>query len=252
VSDVLVLCYHAVSERWPADLSVTPERLEEQLGLLVRRGYTGATFHEAVAAPLARRTLAVTFDDAYRSVLERAFPILSRLELPGSVFVPTDFAGREAPMSWPGIDRWIGGEHESELIGMSWSDLRRLADAGWEIGSHTRSHPRLTELDDGALMSELRGSREHCEQQLGARCRSLAYPYGDVDERVVEAAAKAGYEAAGTLPRRLVGTGPLAWPRVGVYHADGDRRFRAKVSPAMRRLRSSPAWVAIDRLRRAF
>jgi hypothetical protein len=67
---------------------------------------------------------------------------------------------------------------------------------------------------------------------------------------VVEAAAKAGYETAGTLPRRLVGTGPLAWPRVGVYHADGDRRFRAKVSPGMRRLRSSPAWEAIDRVRR--
>jgi peptidoglycan/xylan/chitin deacetylase (PgdA/CDA1 family) len=63
MSDVLVLCYHAVSVRWPAELSVTPERLEEQLRLLVRRGFKGATFHQAVIAPPAPRTLAVTFDD---------------------------------------------------------------------------------------------------------------------------------------------------------------------------------------------
>jgi peptidoglycan/xylan/chitin deacetylase (PgdA/CDA1 family) len=250
VSDVLVLCYHAVSERWPAALSVTAERLEEQLGLLVRRGYRGATFHDAVVAPPAPRTLAVTFDDAYRSVLERAFPILSRLELPGSVFVATDFAGAN-PMAWPGIDRWLGGPYEPELAGMSWSELGELAEAGWEIGSHTRSHPHLTQLDDAALAAELRESKEACQERLGRPCRSLAYPYGDVDDRVVHAAGKAGYEAAGTLPKRFIRPRPLEWPRVGVYHGDDARRFRLKVSPAFRLLRRSPVWVATDRARRA-
>src|SRR5215210_3808504 len=100
-SDVLILCYHAVSRTWPADLSVTPEQLERQLGRLVARGYRGATFTEALARPVRGKVLAVTFDDAYRSVLERAFPILSDLRLPATVFVPTDFAGTERPMSWP-------------------------------------------------------------------------------------------------------------------------------------------------------
>jgi peptidoglycan/xylan/chitin deacetylase (PgdA/CDA1 family) len=250
VADVLVLCYHAVSERWPADLSVTPQRFEEQLALLVRRGYRGATFQQAVVSPPARRTLAVTFDDAYRSVLELAFPILARLGLPGSVFVPTDFAGR-APMAWPGIDRWLGGPHEQELAGMSWEDLGELATAGWEIGSHTRSHPHLTLLDDASLADELRVSRETCEERLGRPCRSLAYPYGDVDERVVEAARAAGYETGATLPRRLTAAGPLEWPRVGIYHGDDLRRFRAKVSPQVRLLRRSPLWGVADRARRA-
>jgi peptidoglycan/xylan/chitin deacetylase (PgdA/CDA1 family) len=250
VGDVLVLCYHAVSERWPADLSVTPERLEEQLELLVRRGYRGATFHQAVTAPTARRTLAVTFDDAYRSVSELAFPILARRGLPGSVFVATDFAGK-SPMAWPGIDRWLGGPHEPELAGMSWSELGELAEAGWEVGSHTRSHPRLTELDDGALAAELRESREACEDRLGRPCRSLAYPYGDVDDRVVEAARAAGYESAGTLPKRFIRPRPLEWPRVGVYHGDDARRFRLKVSPAVRLVRRSRLWGITDRGRRA-
>src|SRR5687768_15757937 len=93
--DRLVLCYHAVSAEWPAKIAVTPDRLEEQLRLLLRRGYRGATFTEAATAPANGRFLAVTFDDAYRSVLKHAFPIMSRLGLPGTVFVPTNFAGSE-------------------------------------------------------------------------------------------------------------------------------------------------------------
>ena len=56
----------------------------------MRRGYRGATFEDAVSAPPARRTLAVTFDDAYLSVLELGKPILDRLGLVATVFVPTD------------------------------------------------------------------------------------------------------------------------------------------------------------------
>ena len=72
MSDVLVLCYHAVSERWPAPLSVTPEQLDRQLSLLHRRGFHGVTLSEALAGLPADRVLAVTFDDAYRSVRDLA------------------------------------------------------------------------------------------------------------------------------------------------------------------------------------
>lgn len=94
----MVLCYHAVSETWPAKIAVKPDQLEEQLRLLLRRGYSGATFTEAATAPANGKLLAVTFDDAFRSVLEYAFPILSRLGLPGTVFVPTSFPGSEVSM----------------------------------------------------------------------------------------------------------------------------------------------------------
>jgi len=242
VSDVVVLCYHAVADDWAADLCVTPDRLEAQLQLLVDRGYRGATFREAVLAPPASRTVAVTFDDAFRSVIQRAFPVLERLRLPGTVFAVTGVVGQPPPMSWPGIDRWIGGPHEPELECMSWDELGRLADSGWEIGSHTHSHPRLTTLDDQTLDEELVTSREVCAKRLGRTCASLGYPYGDHDPRVIVAARRAGYEAAGTLPGPLHPPEPLRWPRVGVYHRDDARRFRAKVSPLVRGLRASRAW----------
>ena len=242
MSDVLVLCYHAVSEEWPAALSVTPRRLERQLAGLVARGYRGATFRDAVLNPTASRTLAVTFDDAYRSVIDLAGPILRDLQIPATVFVPTAFAGTEQPMAWPGIDQWLEGPHEDELMPMSWEELGRLADEGWEVGSHTRTHPRLPEIDRAALREELQLSRAECERRLSTPCTSLAYPFGDHDVAVVEAAREAGYSAAGTLPSRFRSPSALRWPRVGIYHGDSELRFRCKASRAVRRLRASPAW----------
>src|SRR5438876_2741666 len=143
-ADVLVLCYHAVSPTWTAALSSTPGRFERQMERLVRRGYRGVTFTDAVTAAVRGRVLAVTFDDAFRSVFELARPILDRLGLPATVFVPTDFISEQSTLDWPGVGHWIGSAHEHELAPMSWAQMRTLAESGWEIGSHTGSHPRLT------------------------------------------------------------------------------------------------------------
>jgi peptidoglycan/xylan/chitin deacetylase (PgdA/CDA1 family) len=251
LTDVLILGYHAVSERWPAALSISPRHLEQHVQLLADRGFRGVTFHEAVLRPPSPKTLAITFDDAYRSVIELALPILSRVGFVATVFAPTDYMGTEEPMAWPGIDHWLAGEHASELMPMSWAELGRLAEAGWEIGSHTCSHPRLPTLDDAALREELERSRLEIERRLSLPCPSLAYPYGDHDDRVVEAAGRAGYESAGTLPARLKpARGPLDWPRIVVTRADDARRFRWKVSPLARRARATPAWSMLHAARR--
>ena len=78
--------------------------------------------------------------------------------------------------------------------------LAELADAGWEVGSHTRSHPRLPQVDDAALARELGDSRELIAERLGRPCESIAYPYGDFDERVVRATAAAGYRPRARSP----------------------------------------------------
>jgi len=242
LADVLVLCYHALSPTWTAALSTTPDRFERQISRLIRRGYRGMTFTEAVASPRRGRVLVVTFDDAYRSVIELGRPILDHFGLPATVFAPTDFIDAEGPVHWPGVDGWLGGLHERELSRMSWAELQTLRNAGWEIGSHTGSHPHMTGIDDRALEDELRRSKAACERHLGGPCTSLAYPYGDVDARVVAATARAGYRAAAALPEgRLGSRNALMWPRIGIYRLDGDLRFRLKISPMIRRLRGSPA-----------
>jgi peptidoglycan/xylan/chitin deacetylase (PgdA/CDA1 family) len=249
MSDVLVLCYHAISERWPASLSVRPDDFAHQLELLARRGYRAATFTDAVTTKRAGRTVVVTFDDAYRSVLSTALPLLARWGFPATVFAPTSFVGTGRPMKWPGVDHWVGTDHEDELLGLSWDELKYLAEQGWEVGSHTCSHPKLPELDDARLAFELRESKRVCERELGLTCTSLAYPFGAVDDRVVAAATEAGYVAAADLPKQFRLNDPLRWPRVGVFHRDDNRRFLLKTAVGVRRLRGSGAWSALERLR---
>jgi peptidoglycan/xylan/chitin deacetylase (PgdA/CDA1 family) len=246
--NLIVLCYHALSEDWNASLSVTPEQFEFQIGLLASRGYRGARFTEAALAEGPGKTVAITFDDGYRSVIELARPILDRHGFPGTVFVPTSHVDTGKPMAWDGIDHWLGGPHEAELMPMSWQQLRSLADDGWEIGSHTLSHRHLPTLRDSELRAELVESRRECASQMGSDCTSIAFPYGDSDARVLREAQAAGYSAAAMLSTQLNRESRFACPRIGVYQVDDRRAFRMKVSPTVRRLRRSRAWMPIAKL----
>jgi peptidoglycan/xylan/chitin deacetylase (PgdA/CDA1 family) len=252
--DVIVLCYHAVSDSWPSRLAVGPETLRAQVQSLLRRGYRGVTFSDAVAEGGGKR-VAVTFDDGYENMFTEALPVLRDLGVPGTVFVPTNFPEHREPLSWPGIDHWAEGEHADELLPLDWEQISALADAGWEIGSHTCTHPRLTQLDDETLARELADSRAELERRLDRPCRTIAYPYGDVDDRVVEATRVAGYALGAALPNAFEPPRPLVWPRVGIYRADTEFTFKAKVSRAVRWLRSTDAWEVVrggvDRRRQA-
>jgi peptidoglycan/xylan/chitin deacetylase (PgdA/CDA1 family) len=235
----LVFCYHALSDSWDAPLSVPPDRFKRQVEMVLSRGYRPATFSEVTRAPRDAGLFALTFDDAFRSVHTLAVPLLRRLGIPATVFVPTEPVESGRPLAWEGTSQWVDGPGAAELTPMSWSELRELAHAGWEIGSHTTSHPHLPRLSDGELAAQLSESKAACEARLARPCTSFAYPYGDIDPRVVSAVRAAGYATAAALPGDFGRHDPLLWPRVGVYHRDDDRRFRLKISATMHRLRSN-------------
>ena len=236
-SDNLVLCYHAVSSDWPAEIAVTPAQLARQLQALKDRGYRGVTFGPIARGEVVGKAVAVTFDDGFASVIRHALPILDKLGMPATVFVPTDYMGHDL-IDWSRLGRWVGTEHQRELRPMSWREVRSLSDAGWEIGSHTKSHPRLTRITDARLSIELTDSRLECEQQIGKPCHSLAFPFGEHDDRVIAEAKRAGYSAGATLLAGGAGRSPLHWPRVFVSRLDGARIHRVRTSAIVRR---SPA-----------
>lgn len=242
MSDVLVLCYHSLSPTWDADLALAPDEFERQIDHLLHRGWHPCTFADAVLAPPAAKTLAITFDDAFASVKTYAAPVLSERGAPATVFAPTAFMSGGATLTWPGIEHWRQTDAAGELRAMDWSDLAELAELGWEIGSHTRTHPHLTRLGDSELAHELVESRKECAQALGRDCLTIAYPYGDVNERVADAASAAGYLAGAALASHLARLGAHRHPRIGVYNADGAWRYRLKVSRAMRELRAMRRW----------
>ena len=246
----LILCYHAVSAGWRSALAVSPERLAAQVKGLLARGYEPRTLTDAVVRPRPGKTLVITFDDAFRSVAERGLPVLADLGAPATIYAPTGAMEEGALRTWTGIDHWLGGPWEDELLGATWRDLEALVAAGWEVGSHSRTHPRLTEVSDEQLDEELAGSRADCAKALGVPCTSLAYPYGDCDDRVVAAAARAGYSAAVTLSSRL-GPGDgrgnaMRLDRIGVYERDDPLRLRLKTALF---IQGRPIWNMAQRTR---
>lgn len=223
----LVLCYHAVSDAWEHALAVTPRAFERQLRSLLRRGYRPLVADGLLEGQ--RRGLHVTFDDAYRSVLD-ALPTLGRLGLPATIFVSTGFAdagGR--PLDVPELAAEATAQ-PGELATMSWDELRAVARDGVEIGSHTVSHPHLPRLSDAELDRELGEARGRVEDEIGRPCRFFAYPYGEHDERVRNAVRSAGYDAAFALAAGADRGDPHALPRIDLYRRDSLLRATLKTS----------------------
>lgn len=232
-----ILCYHAISDTWDSDLAVTEAQFEQQIQFFADRGYLGVTFTELERARLAgdsRRLVAITFDDGFASV-GRASGILARHGFRATVFVVTSFVSTDEALSWPRLD--VGNlESPDELRSLTWHECRDLKHAGWEIGSHTVSHPVLPDLDDDALRRELRDSHGSIVDELG-ECASLAYPFGRADERVALAAAAAGYASACTLGFATSLAGPHLRPRIGIVRSDSFRRVRLKAHPLTNAIR---------------
>ncbi|MFH1279887.1 MAG: polysaccharide deacetylase family protein [Candidatus Eisenbacteria bacterium] len=216
-----VLAYHQIDGR--ADLSwnrVPPERFARQMELLAARGWGVVSLRERAEEGRDRR-LALTFDDALAGVVENALPVLRRLGFRATLFVPTAWIGRE--------NRW-----DTRLAGRrarhaSASALRRAADEGWEIGAHGHTHRDLTRLPDEALAEELRECRRAVAGAVGSLPESIAYPFGSVDRRVIEAVRGAGF-TRGCLSVSRPGTrDAFRIGRMGVRRFDGDAEFLAKV-----------------------
>ncbi len=239
----LVLCYHAVDSSWRSPLSIPEEILVSHLSTLKRRGYVGLTFAESErrrrAGTLPERCVVVTFDDGYASTIG-VKPILDDLAWPATVFVLTKFVDSGEPMSFRGSDPWTES-HPEQMKSLDWTTLEGLAAAGWEVGSHTVSHPVLLEVDDERLRVELNLSRERIAERLGT-CETIAYPYGVADARVAAAARTAGYFAGCTLTPAHRVDEPYRRARVGLAAKDEGWRRWAKLSPTIGRLRRT--WLA--------
>ncbi|MGZ4407628.1 MAG: polysaccharide deacetylase family protein [Gaiellaceae bacterium] len=241
----LVVCYHAVSSDWVTDMAVTPAVLATHAKAMMRQGYRPSTLSDALTDGSHEKRFAITFDDGFESVFTQGFPVLRELGVPATVFVCTDFVSKHSLMDWPAIARYHQTAPRDELRAVSWDEARQLAAAGWEIGSHTCSHPLLTTLTDEEIDHELRASREVCRAELGTACAAFAYPQSDHDQRVMQRVEAAGYSWACTLPDGFTGAQRYAWPRIGAYASDGPVRFRLKASPSVRWARSTRlGWIA--------
>jgi peptidoglycan/xylan/chitin deacetylase (PgdA/CDA1 family) len=139
---------------------------------------------------LPAKSVLITFDDAYESLLENTLPILKRFSAPAVVFTPTQFIGE--------TNLFDHGVEPLERIA-DWNTLTALEVAGVSVESHGYSHRAFSSLNSLEIQQELEFSKEVIRKNLGKDSRLFAFPYGDfgADKAAMGSAIRrAGYDAA--------------------------------------------------------
>jgi peptidoglycan/xylan/chitin deacetylase (PgdA/CDA1 family) len=166
-----VLLYHGIDDGTPSARQM--DDVDREYVLDRRRFESHIAYLAAKSA--AAVPVVVSFDDGDSSCHTMAAPILERNGLRGTFFVVT---------------RWIGqpGFMDAE-------QLRDLVRRGHSVQSHSRSHPRLSSLAAADIDNELLGSKTDLEAILGRAVNQLSIPGGAYDDRVLDAARRAGYQS---------------------------------------------------------
>ncbi len=213
-----VLIYHHVSTKTPASTSVTPEQFARHVELIAERKRTVVPLQQILDAlakgrPFEPGALAITFDDASASLLDSAIPLLEKRGWPYTIFASTE-----------AVDR--GG-----ALLLTWDQLRQLEKRNATIANHGHLHAHmLARLPDESagdwrarVKADIEQAQRRLEKELTRPARIFAYPYGELDEALVELVAELGYLAVGQQSGPVGAlTHPQAVPRFPVASAYAD------------------------------
>ncbi len=129
---------------------------------------------------LPERPIIITFDDGNLDIYQNAFPIMREFGYPGALYIiGTYFQG--------GSRYYLGTDQIIEM-----------ANAGWEIGSHSMTHKDLT-TDYSSLNYEIRQSKLILEEAIGQPINTFSFPYGKTDSFITTKVSEYGYLAAVSL-----------------------------------------------------
>jgi peptidoglycan/xylan/chitin deacetylase (PgdA/CDA1 family) len=225
MSGLRILFYHRVSDD-ADELAVAVQRFREQMDFLASEGYRVLDVTEAAqllaAGTTTPRTVALSFDDAYRDIAVNARPVLAERGFRATVFVATGVASGTASFGW----------YRRQPPVLDWDEIVRLdEEATFRFEAHSVTHRNLLALDDDAANHEIIGSKLALEAQLGRPVTAFCYPGGLFAKRERTLVAKAGYRAAVSCEPGVnrPGTDPFALRRLQIDARDTLLDFRAKV-----------------------
>jgi peptidoglycan/xylan/chitin deacetylase (PgdA/CDA1 family) len=222
---MIVLYYHSVPPSSRAGFA-------RQMAILAQRAHVVPADWSDETDP-ASPTVAITFDDAYVSVIDNALPELAQRGFPCTIFVPSGVLGREP--DWP-----MEGNSDPTDVVVDAARLTEICGPLVTIGSHSVSHPRLTRIAPERARAEIEVSRAAISRLIGNPVTLFAFPYGDHDANVVEICRQEGFKHVFTIVPGPIDphTGSFIRGRVFVDPDDGNFEFFLKMSGAY-------AWMAL-------
>ena len=217
-SRVPILMYHAIgtpsAKNGYPSLWVDPSEFAAEMAWLHGAGFTGVTLQQwwdswHGGAALPARPVVISFDDGFSDWFTAALPVLNRYHWPADIelIVSHDNSHNVTP------------EMVSTLV-------HRY---GWELDSHTETHPHLDGVSARQLRQEVAGSRQFY-QRLGYTVNFFCYPFGQYNARVLAAVRAAGYLGATTVVPGVASStdDPYELPRISVPRGLGASGLEAK------------------------
>lgn len=183
-SQVPILMYHHIQDVSPSfnsiekGLSLSPTKLKEEIKYLSDSGYKTAILSELFNDVPEKRVI-LTFDDGYKDLITSALPVLKQYGFRGVAFIIIDDVGK------PGY--------------LNWDDLLSLKNEGWEIGSHTLTHPDLKVSSKEVAEKQIVQSKKILEDRLKININFFSYPAGKYNETTISLVKAAGYIGAVTV-----------------------------------------------------
>lgn len=231
----VVLVYHALGREraglHPLRAFVDVEEFARQMDFLARRRRVVALEEILLeAADEGPPRVAITFDDAYRSVLEHALPVLQQHRFPATVFVPTAWIGdrNRWDAAQPGVDRDLMSERE----------LLELRELGFAVESHGHRHIDMSRASEQEVREDIASSVSRLRELLGEAPRFLAYPYGRSSAAARRIASETGFAEAFALEFE---DAAFARSRTPIFPHDSGWRYALKSTGHYARFRRSRA-----------
>jgi peptidoglycan/xylan/chitin deacetylase (PgdA/CDA1 family) len=244
-----IITFHSLDDSGSV-ISMSPRRFARIIDELAAAGWRGCSVSEALAAWRAGghrpRRVGLSFDDAYRNLLDEALPLLRDAGFSATVFVVAGRCGKDN--RWPGQPSSI-----PRLELLDWRQLEQLLAAGWEVGSHGLDHLTLPALSRERAARELRDARDLLQQRLGCEVPLFAYPYGALDATVLDLARELYDGACGTrlaLATTADLADPYELPRLDAYYLRGFSAIKAIDSMIGRGYLTLRRWARQARRRR--
>lgn len=222
---VPILTYHSIDESGSI-ISTAPEVFRRQMKHLSEADYRVVPLNALVKAVsenkmLSPKTVALTFDDGFQNFYTTAFPVLEQYGFQATVFLVTDFCGKN--------NDWAGNPPDfppSRLL--AWQEIKELRDYGIEFGSHTRTHPDLTKISNSEATRETVESKAAIENALGTKVTTFAYPFGKFNIAVRACAEKNFAAACSTNLGKMQGTSDFfSLERIDTYYLSNPKIFAA-------------------------
>lgn len=227
----VILMYHMVSEPKTAaevKYACPPKQFEKHIQMLLNDGFTPISIETVESyyshnTPIPDKSFLITLDDGFEDNYSNAFPILQSYNIPAVIYLATGLLGK--------TNQWMSAPTFSERKMLSWQQIKEMTHHGIHFGSHTVSHPKLTELDDDSVNKELVQSKQFIEDQLGLECTHFAYPYGLLTEKTRDLVQQAGFKTACSTRSGFNNAerDPLMLHRIEVYGNDSTWKLKQKV-----------------------